>query len=94
MSMRVPKDIPLAAHCCIDYSSRMAAYDSEDYEPGALVIVALLVGLPVLLGTLLYLVANAQPALRADRNGYAFAGAVAGFVIGAVVRHFLIRPRR
>lgn len=72
----------------------MTADDSEDDEPGALVIVALLVGLPLLFGMLLYLIASEQPAMRGNRDGYAFVGALAGFILGAVVRHFLIRPRR
>jgi hypothetical protein len=72
----------------------MAARDSEDSEPGALVIVALLVGLPLMTGTLLHVIANEHLTMRGDRDAYAFAGALGGFVIGAVVRHLLIRARR
>ena len=78
------------------YSSRMADFqdsDHEDDEPGALVIVALLVGLPLLGGMLLYLIAGSCETMQGHRDGYAFIGALAGFVSGAVVRHLLIRTR-
>ena len=68
-----------------------ASSDHEDDEPGVLVIVALLVALPLMCGTLLFLIAKANPSMTSDRDGYAFAGALAGFVIGAVARHRMLR---
>ena len=65
--------------------------DHEDDEPGVLVIVALLVALPLMCGTLLFLIAKANPSMTIDRNGYGFTGALSGFVIGAVARHRMLR---
>jgi hypothetical protein len=65
--------------------------DHEDDEPGVLVIVALLVAMPLMCGTLLFLIAKGNPAMTSDRSGYGFAGALAGFVIGAVARHRMLR---
>jgi len=65
--------------------------EPEDREPGALVIVALLVGLPLLFGTLLFVIAKGNPTMRGDDETYAFIGALAGFVIGALVRHVMLR---
>jgi hypothetical protein len=65
--------------------------DHEADEPGALVIVALLVALPVLCGALLFLIAKRNPATTSDRDAYALVGVLAGFVIGAIARHRVLR---
>ena len=69
----------------------MPSMHDEDLEPGVLVTVALLVVLPLMGATLLYLIAKGQPSMTGDRSNYGFVGALGGFVIGAIARHFMLR---
>jgi hypothetical protein len=70
----------------------MANQNDPDHEPGMLVVIALLVALPLMGGCLLHAIAAGNAAMSGHQDAYALVGGLAGFIIGAVVRHLLMRP--
>ena len=66
--------------------------DADADEGGTLLMIALLVGMPLLGATLLHLVARRNPTMSADDDVWALVGLLAGFIIGAV-SHWALRRR-